>query len=80
MDSAGNLFIADQRDHHVRRVDALTGVITTVAGIGKEGFAGDGGPAKGAELSSPRGVAVDRAGNLFIADSDNHRIRVVKAP
>jgi DNA-binding beta-propeller fold protein YncE len=75
-----NLFIADQGDHRIRRIDAITGMMTTVAGDAQKGFAGDGAPATGARLSSPRGVAVDAAGNLFIADSENHGIRAVKAP
>jgi hypothetical protein len=84
VDAAGNLFIADLGNHRVRRVDAATGIITTVAGSGPSGFgdggfAGDGGPATSARLSSPRSVAVDVAGNLFIADSVNKRVRKVAA-
>ena len=80
VDQERNLFIADQGDHRIRRIDAITGMMTTVAGDAQKGFAGDGAPATGARLSSPRGVAVDAAGNLFIADSENHGIRAVKAP
>ena len=80
VDGRGNLFIVDQGGHQVRRVDAVTGVITTVVGTGQEGSQGSGGTATSAHLSSPRGVAVDDADNLFIADSENHRIRAVKAP
>ena len=76
VDGAGNLFIADSDNHRIRKVDSA-GVITTVAGTGESGFGGDGGPAVEAELYGPSGVAVDGAGNLFIADSDNHRIRKV---
>ena len=79
VDASGNLFIADRSNHRIRRVDARTGVITTVAGTGALGFSGDGGPATNAVLRSPSGVAVDRSGNLFIADSENNRIRVVGA-
>jgi sugar lactone lactonase YvrE len=79
VDPGGNLFIADWGNHRVRRVDAETGVITTVAGTVRKGFSGDGGPATSAELRFPFGVAVDGAGNLFIADSGNHRIRRVDA-
>ena len=79
VDGAGNLFIADGRNNRVRRVDAATQVITTVAGNGTEGFSGDGGPATSAELAGPNGVAIDAAGNLFIADTDNNRIRRVDA-
>ena len=76
VDGAGNLFIADARNDRIRKVDSA-GVITTVAGTGESGFSGDGGPATEAWLFSPRGVAVDGAGNLYIADGGNHRIRKV---
>jgi cysteine-rich repeat protein len=79
VDGLGNLFIADMGNHRVRRVDAATGVITTMAGTGAAGFSGDGGPAASAELNSPRGLAVDGLGNLLIADRSNHRIRRVDA-
>ena len=78
VDGAGNLYIADRGNHRVRRVDAA-GIITTFAGTGEEGFSGDGGPAVGALLKRPSGVAVDGVGNLYIADSGNHRIRRVDA-
>ncbi len=77
-DGAGNLYIADTRNHRIRRVDAA-GIITTIAGTGNWGFRGDGGPAARARLRYPRGVALDGAGNLFIADSGNHRIRKITA-
>ena len=76
VDDAGNLFIADSGNSRIRRVDA-TGTITTIAGTGEKGYSGDGSPAVRARLFGPQGVAVDGAGNLFIADSDNHRIRRV---
>ncbi|MDE0627264.1 MAG: SUMF1/EgtB/PvdO family nonheme iron enzyme [Bryobacterales bacterium] len=79
VDAVGNLYIADISDHRVRRVDT-TGTITTLAGDGSRGFGGDGGPATGAQLASPRGLAVDRDGNLLVADSGNHRIRSVVLP
>jgi cysteine-rich repeat protein len=75
LDGLGNLFIADQTNHRIRRVDAATGIITTVAGTGEAGLSGDGGPATSAQLEWPHGVALDGLGNLFIADSGNHRIR-----
>ena len=78
LDAAGNLYIADSHNHSVRRVDAA-GTITTVAGIGIEGFSGDGGPATIAQLAFPWGVAVDGAGNLYIADRNNQRVRRVDA-
>ena len=75
VDGGGNVFIADGGPFRIRRVDAGTGVITTVAGNGVEGFSGDGGPGTSASLWSPSGVAVDGGGNVFIADTYNHRIR-----
>ncbi len=78
LDADGALYIADRDNHAVRRV-GRDGVITTVAGTGVRGFSGDLGPAALARLSFPTGVAVDAAGALFIADSDNHRIRRVDA-
>ena len=79
LDGAGNLFIADTRNHRVRRVDAATGVITTVAGTGEFGFGGDGGPATAARLWSPEDLALDGAGNLFFAEPRKHRVRRVDA-
>jgi sugar lactone lactonase YvrE len=79
LDGSGNLFIADQFNRRIRRVDAVTGVITTVAGNGSSGLGGDNGPATGASLSNPTGVAVDGNGNLFLADPLNNRIRRVDA-
>ncbi|MEU9337088.1 RICIN domain-containing protein [Streptomyces sp. NPDC048290] len=72
----GVLYIAEYNNHRVRRV-AADGVISTVAGNGAAGFAGDGGPATAARLNRPYGVAVDSAGNLYITDSENHRVRKV---
>jgi uncharacterized protein (TIGR03437 family) len=76
-DAAGNLFIADSGNSRIRRVDARTGVITTVAGNGAKDFGGDGGPATQASLDLPVDVAVDGAGALFIVDRVNKRIRKV---
>jgi len=73
VDSAGNLYVADSANNRIRMVS--NGVITTVAGNGTQGFSGDGGPATGAQLNYPKGVAVDSAGNLYIADTVNQRIR-----
>ena len=75
MDSAGNLYIADTGNDRIRKVS--NGVITTVAGNGTSGFSGDNGPATSAQLNHPHGVAVDSAGNLYIADTGNNRIRKV---
>jgi len=76
VDANGVLYIADSGNNRIRRVDA-NGIITTVAGSGVAGFSGDGGPAVSAQLSAPAGVAVDANGNLYIADTGNHRIRKV---
>ena len=78
VDAPGNLFISDTNNVRIRRVDASTGIITTVAGTGTLGFSGDGGPATSAGLFFPRELAVDASGNLFIADIGNHRIRKVE--
>lgn len=85
LDVRGNLYIADSANNVIRRVDARTGVITTVAGDfasdrasdGLGGFSGDGGPATSARLNDPQGVAVDSAGDLFVADTFNNAIRMV---
>lgn len=76
VDASGNLYIADSGNNRVRRV-ARDGRITTVAGSGAAGFRGDGGTAVMASLSAPEGVAVDKSGNLYIADTGNSRIREV---
>ncbi len=78
-DRAWNMFFSDTFDHCIRRVDALTGVIATVAGTGHPGYSGDGGPAIRACLNEPYGVALDRAGNLFIVDRLNRCVRRVDA-
>jgi trimeric autotransporter adhesin len=80
-DSLGNLFFADTNNNVIRRIDHTTGNITTVAGNQglPAGFAGDGGLATSAQLNSPRAVVVDSLGNLYIADSNNSRIRMVTA-
>ena len=73
----GDLYIADHRNSRIRVVDAATGIITTVAGTGEQGFSGDGGPAVQAAISLPRDVALDSDGSLYIADGANNRIRKV---
>lgn len=74
-DRAGNLYFVERLNHLVRRVDAKTGVISTVAGTGKLGFSGDGGAAKAAQFNQPHSLAFDAAGHLYICDVLNHRIR-----
>ncbi len=77
IDAADNVYVADQFNQRIRRVDAKTGIITTVAGIFAQGFGGDGGPATSAELSDPSGILVDPSGNFYIGDNDNNRVRFV---
>ena len=80
VDSAGNLYIADANDGVIRKVSAATGEITTVAGtVLSSGFSGDKGPATSATFSTPVAVAVDAAGDLFIVDQGNVRIREISA-
>jgi sugar lactone lactonase YvrE len=79
VDNLGNVFIADTGNNRIREVQASTGIIVTVAGNGTAGFAGDGGAATSAELDGPTAVCLDGAGNVFIADKINNRIRKVAA-
>jgi len=79
LDAAGNLYISEFNGHRVRKVEALTGIITTVAGTGVPGYNGDGIRATEAQLMNPRGIGLDAAGNLYIADMLNHRVRRVDA-
>src|SRR5271157_3422482 len=76
VDRAGNLYIADAANHRVRKVTPA-GVISTVAGNGHQGFSGDNGPASAAQLNQPYGLALDVAGNLYIADYGNQRVRLI---
>jgi hypothetical protein len=78
-DAAGNLYIADQRNHRIRKVDAATGIITTIVGTGAMSSSGDGGPAMAASLWYPSEVAVDGLGNIYISEQIGHRIRKVEA-
>lgn len=77
VDGNGNLFIGDFDNNRIRRVDAISGLISTVAGNGSQGFSGDGGKVTRASLDEPRGVAIDAAGNIYIADTNNNRVRRV---
>ena len=79
LDESSNLYVADASNYRIRRIDA-EGVITTLAGTGERGFGGDGGPATEAQFSSPNGLALDGSGNLYVADSSNNRIRVIRPP
>ncbi len=76
LDSAGNLYISEFGGHRIRRVSP-DGKISTFAGTGVAGFQGDGAPATGAQLSSPAGMAMDASGSLFVADSENNRVRKI---
>jgi len=79
VDKSDNLYIADSGNNRIRRVDAKTQVITTVAGNGTAGYSGDHGPATKAELSFPNGLTEDSAKNLYIVDTGNDRVRLVSA-
>ncbi len=79
VDSHGNAYVTDTLANRVRRIDAVTRVITTVAGTGRAGFSGDGGPATAARLKYPIRLAFDKSDNMFISDADNFRIRRVDA-
>ena len=76
-DSAGNMYFVEMRNHIVRRVDAKSGFVSTVAGTGEQGFSGDGGPATQATFNRPHSIALDSDDNLYICDIGNHRIRRV---
>jgi sugar lactone lactonase YvrE len=75
-DQHGNVLVVDTENHAIRRIDAVTGLVTTIAG-GRRGGGGDDGPAIAAGLDRPHGCDVDAQGNIYIADSNNHRVRVV---
>jgi DNA-binding beta-propeller fold protein YncE len=78
-DSRGNMYVVEMKNHVVRRIDAKTQAISTVAGTGSAGYSGDGGPATKAKLNQPHTIALDGDDNLYIADIGNHRIRRVDA-
>ncbi len=76
MDPSGNIYLAEYQHHCVRKID-VNGIITTFAGTGVSGFSGDGGAATAAQLMGPAGVYADNSGNIYIADQDNQRVRMV---
>lgn len=78
-DNAGNIYFTDQFNNRIRRIDISTGTITTVAGTGTFGFTGDGGPAISAQFYNPCGIAINTAGDIYIADTYNYRIRRISS-
>ena len=74
-DPSGSLCFSDTYNHCIRRIDARSGVITTIAGSGESGFAGDGGPATQARMNQPYGIVIDRSGSIYVADRLNGRVR-----
>lgn len=76
-DHTGNIFWVERLSHSIRRLEAKSGIISTVAGSGAAGFSGDGGPATEAKMNEPHSIGFDKAGNLYICDVKNHRIRKV---
>src|SRR5205823_7988883 len=80
IDRAGNLLIADASNSRIRKVDSTTKVITTVGGTGVDGLSGDGTNAVQAKFNFPSALALDASGNLYIADTQNHRLRAIRGP
>jgi sugar lactone lactonase YvrE len=79
LDASNNLYFADTGNHRIRKIVATSGIITTIAGNGTQGFSGDSGPATSATIDSPTGLALDASHNLYLADTHNHRIRKITA-
>jgi DNA-binding beta-propeller fold protein YncE len=77
VDRHDNIVLVDTENHCLRRIDGASGVVTTIAGTGQPGDSGDGGPATAATLQRPHGACLDEAGNIYIGDSENHRVRFV---
>jgi gliding motility-associated-like protein len=79
LDAAGNMYVADFYNHRIRKINAATNIITTIAGTGTAGFSGDGGPAVNAELNNPADLCADAAGNIYFTDNQNFRVRKIEA-
>ena len=77
VDSQDNIVLVDTENHCLRRIDAASGLVTTIAGTGEPGGSGDRGPATEARLKRPHGACIDEVGNIYIGDSENHRVRFV---
>ena len=79
VDSSGNVYIADSYNRRVRKITAATGIISTIAGDGVQGYSGDGQAATNAAVGIPAGIALDAAGNIYIADIYNYVVRKITA-
>ena len=79
IDRFGNIYVVDAGYHRIRKVIAATGIITTIAGIGRAGYSGDGGPATAAELGNCIAIGIDSSGDVFFSDQDGMRIRKISA-
>ena len=77
VDSMNNVYFSDSDNHRIRKVSDATKLISTIAGVGVEGFSGDREKAKDAQLNAPWGLCLDRRGNIYVADGENHRIRKI---
>jgi gliding motility-associated-like protein len=79
VDASGNMYVADYFNHRLRKIDGVTGIISTIAGNGTAGFSGDGGLAVTAQINNPSDIIVDAAGNIYFVDSQNFRVRKIDA-
>ena len=74
----GTVYVCEREGNTVRRIDGRTGVVTTIAGTGKKGYSGDGGQALAATFNGPKGLCCDRAGNVYVLDTENHAVRGIE--